>query len=556
MRKLTREEIIGKFKAVHGDRYDYSAVEYVNMYTKVCIICPEHGEFMQLPSNHMKGIGCPKCGGNARRTTEEYVSELKARYPNTNITFDKVRYVNNRTMVTLTCPEHGDFERMPTSLNENLECPECQKRRLSERFSSTTDEFVTKARAIHGDWYDYSRVVYSNHTAPVTIICPEHGEFQQTPMTHLAGSGCPKCGSKAMWDKRGRITTEDWIERARLAHGDKYDYSESEYTGANDRIAVICPKHGRFMQHAAAHANGYGCPECAYENSHSRNERELYEFISGVLPNEEVRMGDRRVLYPMELDVYVPSRNMAFEFDGLYWHCEDKVDKDYHIAKTEECAKKGIRLVHIFEDEWLLSNEKTKSRILSVLGIQSRRISASKCKVSEVSSNEAAEFLEANHLQGKCQSSRRYGLYLGNELVSLMTFGNMRKNLNGKHTEGSYEMIRFCNKLNTNVIGGASRLLAHFIKDNKPKTITSYVDRRWSDGNMYRKLGFSHIRNSRPSYFYIVRDRRENRFKYRKDVLIREGYDKEKSEHQIMSERGIRRIYDCGCMVFRMELRN
>ena len=133
-----------------------------------------------------------------------------------------------------------------------------------------------------------------------------------------------------------------------------------------------------------------------------------------------------------------------------------------------------------------------------------------------------------------------------------MTFSKLRKNLNGNNEENVYELLRFSNKLNTIVVGGASRLLNYFIKNVQPKKIISYADKRWSNGSLYEKLGFKHIRDSKPNYYYIVNDKRENRFNYRKDVLVKEGYDNSKTEHQIMKERKIYRIYDCGCMVYEM----
>ena len=210
---------------------------------------------------------------------------------------------------------------------------------------------------------------------------------------------------------------------------------------------------------------------------------------------------------------------------------------------------KGIQLVHIFEDEWIYKKDIVKSRILNLLG-KSDRIYARKCEIRNVSPSTARSFLDDNHIQGFCSSAYRYGLYYNGELVSLMTFGNKRKNLGSKSINGHYELLRFCNKLNTTVIGGASRLFKHFIKEVKPIEIVSYADRRWSNGNLYEKLGFTLTHKSQPSYFYVINDKRENRFKYRKDALVKEGYDKDKTEHQIMLERGIYRIYDCGCLVY------
>ena len=154
--------------------------------------------------------------------------------------------------------------------------------------------------------------------------------------------------------------------------------------------------------------------------------------------------------------------------------------------------------------------------------------------------------LNSNHIQGFVGSNVSYGLYYKNELVSIMTFGGLRKSLGYNPKKGTYEMIRFCNKLNHNIVGGASKLFKHFIKINKPKEIISYSDNRYFDGSLYGKLGFEFIEETKPNYFYVINHNRENRFKYRKDVLVKEGYDKSITEKEIMKSRGYSRIWDCG----------
>ena len=260
---------------------------------------------------------------------------------------------------------------------------------------------------------------------------------------------------------------------------------------------------------------------------------------------------NRDILNGREIDIYIPSLKLGIEYDGLRWHSEIfNKGANYHLSKTEECERQGIRLIHIFEDEWQYKRDIVKSRLLNLIGKTPDKIYARKCAIKEVDSHTASKFLNENHIQGTCNSSYRYGLYYNDELVSIMTFGKLRKNLGSTDKDGYYELLRFCNKLNTAVVGGASKLFKHFLKENKPTNVISYADRRWSNGGLYEKLGFTLNHKSKPSYFYVVNDKRENRFKYRKDVLVKEGYDSSKTEHQIMLERGIYRIYDCGCLVY------
>lgn len=620
MKKKTNEEIIAHCIEVHGTKYDYSKVNYIDSKTKLRIICPEHGEFLQYYHNHIKGCGCPECGGNKVLSTEEYVSKLIKRFKNGNISFDKVKYVNNHTPITLVCKKHGDWNVIPSSLKDKCECPECQKIRLHNTFSLTNEEFIKKSQEIHNNRYDYSKVKYINCNEKVCIVCPEHGEFWQSPITHYK-SGCPKCGVIEGWNKRGRMTsekiikkfiethkykynyskveyinpntkvciicpehgefwqlpythlngqgcprcgkeelskklalsTEEFIERSNTIHNNLFDYSKTEYINGYTKVEIICKKHGSFFQNPMSHLKGVGCPMCYAESSVSKEEIELRDFVKELCNN--AIFNTRNVIPPLELDIVDDTNKIAIEYDGLYWHSDEKVtDYKYHLNKTTLCRQNGYRLIHIFEDEWLNKTEIVKSRLENIFGKTPNKIGARKCKISEISQKEAKEFLNNNHIQGNVNSSIRYGLFYKGELVSVMTFGKLRKNLGSTSEDGSYELVRFCNKLHCNIIGGASKLLKHFIKEFNPKRIISYADKRWSNGEMYVKLGFEHLRDSKPSYFYTLHGKtRENRFKYRKDILVSEGYDKNKSESQIMKERGYSRIYDCGCMVFEIK---
>ncbi len=278
----------------------------------------------------------------------------------------------------------------------------------------------------------------------------------------------------------------------------------------------------------------------------SIKEKELSDFINSL--GFDTSISNRDILKGKEIDVFVKDKNIGFELNGLYYHSDLFKNKNYHIEKTIESKKEGIRLIHIFEDEWDNKKEIVKSRIKNLLGLTDKKIYGRKCIIKEIPTNIKTKFLNDNHIQGTVGSKINYGLYYNNELVSIMTFGSGRNIMNGKNYE--WELLRFCNKINYSVIGGASKLLKHFIKENKPNKIISYADIRWSDGNLYDVLGFNYMFTSQPNYFYIINKKREHRYKYRKDILIKEGFDKNKTEQEIMSDRGYNRIYDCGNLVY------
>ena len=189
---LSKEEFIKKARETHGDKYDYSKVDYVNAHTKVCIICPEHGEFWQQPSSHTQGCSCPKCGGCYVPTTEEWIA-LANEIHNDKYDYSKVRYENNETKVCIKCPKHGDFWQRPYDHIQGKGCPKCANDVTGERCRSSKEEFIKKSHNVHGDKYDYSKVKYVNNHTKVCIICPEHGEFEQIPSEHIKGRGCKKC---------------------------------------------------------------------------------------------------------------------------------------------------------------------------------------------------------------------------------------------------------------------------------------------------------------------------------------------------------------------------
>lgn len=239
-----------------------------------------------------------------------------------------------------------------------------------------------------------------------------------------------------------------------------------------------------------------------------------------------------------------------------------KMTTDYNdrvqLLGLSECNEYGVvpeyvpGKIYVFEDEWLYKREIVESRVRNALGITPHKIFARKCKIKEVTYEVAKIFLEENHLQGKITGTNYIGLFEGERMVSIMVFGKLRKNLGNVSKENEYELLRFCSVLDTNVVGAAGKLFEYFVKTYSPGRIISYSDNRWGNGVFYEKIGmkFSHL--TQKNYYYVdeLRRRRENRFSYRKDVLVSLGFDKNKTEREIMCERGFARIYDFGCRVY------
>lgn len=312
------------------------------------------------------------------------------------------------------------------------------------------------------------------------------------------------------------------------------------------RIDVVCPKGHTWSPLLSNWYKGVDCDFCSNIGT-SKMEKEIITFLkdSGFAFIEN----SRQIIKPFELDVFIPSHNIAIEFNGLYYHQDNGSNRKYHLDKTELCESKNIQLLHIFENEWLYKKEIVKSIILSKLGKYNQRIFARKCEIREVNNKEKSTFLNENHIQGNDSSKIKIGLYYVDELVSLMTFGQ-RKITGG---QSNFELIRFCNKLNTHVIGGASKLFKFFIKNYEFSKIISYADRRFSNGNLYKILGFIFDHYSAPNYWYFKSDRiLYHRSNFQKHLLKNklDVFEDKLTEWENMKNNNWNRIWDCGNFVF------
>ena len=247
---ITKDSFISRAKEIHGDRYDYSKVNYKKASEPVCIICPTHGEFFQKPRVHLAGCGCQKCFATPKSTTEEFIKKAKLIYGD-KYDYSKVKYTGNKNKICVICPIHGEWFVTPNNFLRGSECPKCYGTP-----KLTTNEFIESAKKIHGDKYDYSRVIYDGNKKKVKIICPIHGEFLQSATSHLKGTGCPTCSG------REKITKELFLEKSKFNHITCYDYSKVELKNGNEKVCIICPIHGEFWQTATYHMYGGNCPKC------------------------------------------------------------------------------------------------------------------------------------------------------------------------------------------------------------------------------------------------------------------------------------------------------
>ena len=603
------ERFINKAKKVHGDKYDYSKVEYVNSQTKVCIICPKHGEFWQEPSAHIRGHECPLCanlkrGSRKRFSIKEFIEKARKIHGN-KYNYSKAKYINALTPITIICPEHGEFKQIPMNHLLGQGCPKCAGKGL------TQNEIIKMFRKIHGDKYDYSKVVFTKMHEKVCIICPEHGEFWQTPSKHLLGQGCPKCAhiqaatkkrtpleyfikkankihnnkynySKVKYNsindlvtiicpehgefkqrvfdhlnwhgcpkcaiEESRLKKEEFIERASKIHNNKYDYSKVELNGTKEAVCIICPKHGEFWQKPEAHLKGCGCPICGHETS--KAEFEIYSFVKKELNGLIVENRNRNILDKKELDIFIPHLKLAIEYNGIKWHStEFHDDVDFHLNKLKECNKKGIQLIQIFEDEWLEHKEIVLSKLKHIIGkdYDLPKIYARKCKIKEINNSSAKEFLENNHIQGFAKSTIYVGCFYNSKLVGVMSF--LKEN-----NKGDWNLTRFATDNNYVCSGVGGKLLKYFESHFFPKRIKTFADRRWTtdlNNNLYTKLGFKLTEIEKPDYRYfcpkLYDTKRIHKFNFRKQLLHKKfGFPLTMTEAEMAKQLKAYKIYDCG----------
>ncbi len=536
--KLTAETWVQKARETHGDRFDYSKVNYEGSKVKIEIGCYEHGSFWQLPAQHVYGSGCPSCvqrtGAPIKRTFSSFLEEAAPLHP--DVTFKRMRKatpVAATHQITATCKTHGVFSRAATEILRGWGCPTCCNAKKG-RPTKRQDALVRKIEKIWG-----VTVEYAGKNSEVLYHCATHGSRKARSLKRLMAVGCGACAT-AMNGKAKRYTHQQFVALSTKAHRNKYTYP-AEYEHSKEKIGIECPKHGRFYQEARYHMAGQGCPTCAAEANTSTIERRVGNWISKHVRVERAA----RILDGKDIDIWCPEQQIGVEVNGVYWHSEKFKPKHYHQEKATLASSKDIRLLQFWEHELKEKARVCKSMLRSALGLCDRYY-ARELEIRRLSKQ--ARWFAENHLQGGCSAEIAYGLFNGGACLCAMSFGKPRFN---KTYE--WELLRFANRLNTTVVGGASRLFMHFLKEHSPATVLSYADLRISNGNLYRQLGFDLSHTSAPNYFWCKGARSLKRYQTQKHKLgsvLGPKFAAALSEAENMHNNGWLRTYDAGNLVF------
>lgn len=525
-KKLTLDYII---KAFEAEGYEVLSEKYVNSATPIKYKCPK-GHLYQVSWNKWQGgRRCPYCNPKGRVKVAD-IEYIKSEFAKEGYILLTELYVNCDTKLKCICPKgHTAYISWDAWKSKGTRCAEC---RGSVKY---TLDYITSIFSAEG--YIILASEYKNVNTPLKCKCPKGH------ITHLSfanwkkGNRCKYCAGKV------RHTLE-FVKASFEKEG--YVLLSKEYSNGYQKLDYRCSEG---HEHSIAWGNwnqGQRCPSCS-SCGFSKGEKELVNELKslGLVLIEN----DRQLIAPYELDILIPSKNIAIEYCGLYWHSElNGKDSKYHANKAIMCEEKGIRLITLFEDEWELNRDIVVSRLKAILGISNNTVYARKCKIKEISSKEAKTFCEENHLQGYGGgSSVKLGAFYENYLISVMTFSKLSISKGASHSDCVWELHRFCSKKDYRIIGAASKMLNYFEKNYTVKEIISYADRRWSTGNVYDKLGFSFSHVTKPNYWYFKgTKKRIHRFSNRKMP----NEPKHVSEWSLRQDEGWNRVWDCGNLKF------
>lgn len=537
----TFEERVEHFNKVHDSKYTYLSRTKVGNKYLIEAVCSTHGKFHQLDQVHARGGGCPACHPKANKTQEVILEACKLRHGGKYRYNWNPEYRTQKDQLFVICPTHGEFKQVANLHLKGANCPECvSTAMLSEK------DLVDRCLAKHNGKFSYKGFdgVWQGAQTLLKWFCPTHGEFTQVGAARLVGKGCVKChyGSG-----HNRTTFTDWWAEVQSVHAGKYTYPdigkvELDWLGVDRTyVSPVCSKHGEFRVRALVHAEGTGCHKCG-QGVTRKWHNDIADYIRGLGFTVEE---DRKIPGSnFETDIYVVEKNLAIELHGIHWHSSQYRPNDYHISKRKLVEAAGSSLLEIFSDEWDLGRSKVLNLIKSRLGIVEDSVYARNTTIGLVSSSQARQFYIAYHLQGFAAGHAHLGLYLGEDLVACMTFvsGDGGRNT-GKDT---VLLSRFATA--KRVAGGASKLLAAYVEQHKPKTIVSFSDNRYSEGNLYKALGFTKVSVLPPDYRYVVGKRREHKSNYQRKHLPKKlkTFEPELSEKANCEANGIYAIYDCG----------
>ena len=552
-KEMTLEDFKKYISTTYKNKYTIDESTWKDKDTPVMMYCEKHGWFERIPTEFGLGFVCPYEGSsliiNPEWNKRAFFEKCKMKFGN-RFEYDTNNYPGCKKEIIVTCKKHGKFKTTPDKHLSRVDggCRKCFKEHAHNRFVKNEDLFISQSKEIWGeDAFDYSNLNYVNQNEKINLTCKKHNiTFKQTAYRHLQHvESCPECIRESN-KERNLMETNVFIERATKVHNGRYKYekTDTKQRDNNGKVLITCPIHGYYWQDPQDHLAGKGCPKCSCLIS--KPEEEIKNYILSLLPNEEIIQGNRKILNGKEVDLYLPRLQLAIEFNGIHWHTEEfNRDRNYHLNKLICCNKKGIKLIHIFEDEWIEHKEIVLSKIKHKLKINdyTKKIRGHKCIITEISPILSEPFFKSNHIQGYVNGSVMIGAFYENELVGACIFKK-------ENTEGFWELTRMATQDGYLCHGVCGKLFKYFVDKYNPVQVKSFADRRWTlnkDNNIYVTLGFKLSETLKPDYRYVVNNTRMHKFNFRKNRLHKKyGLPLTMTEREMCQELGFYRIWDCG----------
>lgn len=546
LKKIPVEEVITLFTEKHGSRYLYDALGYTGKSGRVSVGCRLHGYFNVSVSNHAKGSGCPECdkitrnrkNGIVNRSTkqENLLAALNEKYGE-RVDFSEMLKVRRMTdYFTAVCQVHGGYQttvRLSLYNPGSYGCKKCSCTNSASAAHAATRakavrEMVTSEymlRLLHekqGHRYQYVLPERLNKATRVIAVCPDHGEFSVMVSDLLKGHGCAKCHAD-----NNRVAFSEFLTKAQTLYADSYIYGN--YSRITAKVKFVCKTHGIVEQLAVVHLRGGGCPLCG-EASVSREEIDLANEVEAITGASVLR-NDRSLISPKELDIVVPSKSLAIEYCGTYWHSDRFIENpDTHRVKMESASEKGFRLITVFSDEWINTRLAVTTLLATRLG-SSKKMQGPYALIENMP--ESAEFLGRYCLTSE-RGHRSISVSVGNSIVASaeFSFANL----------STVRLVRYCR------LPGVCDLALSLVVDYLLQfgKVVATVDLRWFSGSSFVALGFSTVSKSPPEFFYTKGDRRI--FKDSINPLEFSGYVLGLTQEQNMRRLGWAKIYDCGSL--------
>ena len=434
---------------------------------------------------------------------------------------------------------------MDSILKQGTRCPcEVDLKQLTIDDISTYINNVDGYTLVSTEYTGHDDKLQIHHSVCDTIYLASYHTFQQ-------GKRCSTCYKQKLrsGELGGLVHLRFNIDDVRKVYANEdYTLLSNVYTNDKEKLSIkhnICGHE--FEARFNDFQNGNRCPKCSNINGASKREKLLHNDIKSMYNGEII---PQHRIGRFEIDAYIPEHNIGIEFNGNFWHSDTYKEKNYHFDKSMFFDEHGIRIIHIYEYQFLTKPNIVKSIISNAVNSNTTRIFARKCTIGIVSHIDTMQFLNTNHIQGSTISTINIGLYYNNELVSIMTFGRPRFN-----RDYDWELLRYCTKLYTTVVGGASKLFTYFKRNYQFSSILSYASIDRSHGNIYEILGFEFIKYSEPSYGYIKGDRYISRFQAQKKKLanstnICKVYNEDLTEYENMELNNWKRLYNAGNLVY------